>query len=68
MPDETPEIVRPFRPGDRVRVINRKSYRAGETGTVTEVRDDPTWPGVNAEFSPGDSCLYGPSALERVEP
>ena len=64
----TATVPREFQPGDRVRITNRKSYRAGREGTITATWDDETWPGVVVEFAPGDDCLYGPSALEVVAP
>lgn len=53
-------------PGDRVRIVNRKSYGYGREGVVTHTRPDETYPGIVVEFAPGDDCLYGPSALEIV--
>ena len=58
--------AREFQHGDRVRIINRKSYRASHEGTITATWGDDLYPGVVVEFTPGDSCLYGPSALQLV--
>lgn len=54
-----------FAVGDRVRVVKRKSYGYGRVGTATFVIEEP-WPGVEVEFKPNDTCLYGPSALAHT--
>jgi hypothetical protein len=57
-----------FTPGDRVRVTRYKSYNYGREGVVTEVRPDSLYTGIVVEFEPGDSCLYGPTAIALVDP
>lgn len=57
-----------FKRGDRVQVVNRKSYRAGDIGAVELVDLDALYAFVDVDFGGGDICRYGPSALAPAPP